>query len=879
MNKPHHRLLFGLLMLASAIPSPAQNEPYRNPALSADERAADLLSRMTLDEKISQLNHVSSEIKHLGIPHYNWWNEVLHGVARAGTATVFPQTIGMAASFDDDAVYDTFSMISTEMRAKYNESLDDDGDVQYRGLTVWTPNINIFRDPRWGRGQETYGEDPYLTSKMGLAVVKGLQGDGSGKYDKLHACAKHFAVHSGPEGSRHSYNAENIDPRDLWETYLPAFKALVTEGGVREVMCAYNRFEGEPCCSNKKLLKNILRNEWGYDDVVVSDCGAIWDFYQPYPAGHGTHPDIQHAGADAVATGNDLECAGSAFQTLKEGIEKGLITEKDIDRSVFRLLRARFQLGNLFDDNLTPWIGYGTDSICTPSHRRQALDMARKSMVLMTNHNNTLPLDNKVRKIALVGPNANDSVMMWGNYNGFPQSTVTILDGLRKEFPLSEIEYVKGCDLADNMVLNSNFGLLNYEGVPGMKATYYKGTDMSGDPIASAFYTNPLNFTTEGATVFAPGVPLTEFSARYEASIIPEKDGVLTFFLQADDGYRLNVNGNDLLALWQDGYHDEVTYPLEVKKGEKYDITLDFFQNGGGGVLKFDLGEKREVDYAAIADQVKDADVIIFAGGLSPSLEGEEMPVNFDGFHKGDRTKIELPAVQTNMLKALKSTGKPVVFVICAGSALAIPWEARECDAILNAFYPGESGGQAVAEVISGKYNPAGRLPITFYSSTSELPDFEDYDMQNRTYRYYKGTPLFPFGHGLSFTDFKYGNGKLSKSSIKLPKTSKSSSKDEKVTLSIPLSNTGKMNGEEVVQVYVRNLQDPAGPKKSLRAFRRVPLNAGESTTVKIELEPGTFESFNTQTGRMGLLPGRYEILYGGSSDDAALKSIPFTIK
>ena len=717
-----------ILLTIAALSAAAQD--YRDSSLSPDERARLLVAEMTLEEKLSQLQHKAPAIERLGVPAYNWWNENLHGVGRAGTATVFPQAIGMAATFSPEDVLETFDMVSTEQRAKYNQNLTVGADPQYRGLTVWTPNINIFRDPRWGRGQETYGEDPYLTSRMGLAVVRGLQGDPDARYNKLHACAKHFAVHSGPEWNRHTFNADSVSARDLWETYLPAFKALVIEGKVKEVMCAYNRFEGEPCCANTHLLKRILRDDWGYDDVVVSDCAAVTDFYRPEPSGHGTHPDRAHAAADAMLTGNDLECDGPAFANMQEAIESGLISEEQVDRSLIRLMRARFQLGSIGDDSLTPWASYSPDTIASPRHRAKALDMARKSMTLLKNSGGVLPLSTSVRKIAVVGPNANDSTMMWGNYNGTPVSSVTILDGIRNEFPAAEIVYTPGCHAVD--------------------------------PLPSA-----------------------------EA-------------------------------------------------------------------------------YMAVADSVADADVIIFAGGLSPRLEGEEMPVDYPGFRGGDRTRIELPAVQTEMMKALKATGRPVVFVLCAGSQVAIPWEAGNVDAILDAYYPGEAGGRAVAEVLSGTVNPAGRLPFTFYASTDDLPDYLDYDMYGRTYRYFQGTPLYPFGHGLSYTDFSYGSASLSSPKIK---------RGETVTLTIPVSNIGSRDGGEVVQVYISNPQDPAAAPRTLRAFRRVAIPAGETAQVSISLPASTFEFFDPASGEMTVSSGEYGILYGGSSDPAALKSTKIKIR
>lgn len=858
----------GLLCFSGSLMFATANEIYKDPTYSADERAKDLLKRLTLDEKVVLMRHNSPAIPRLGIPEYNWWSENLHGVARAGTATVFPQTIGMAATFDPEAVYTTFDIVSTEQRAKYNEGVRNGRRPQYSGLTVWTPNINIFRDPRWGRGMETYGEDPWLTSVMGAAVVRGLQGDPDQKYDKLHACAKHYAVHSGPEWNRHDYNAENIDERDLWETYLPAFKALVCDAGVKEVMCAYNRFEGEPCCANKTLLKKILRDDWKYDDVVVSDCGAVMDFYRP--GAHETHPDAKSAAADAVLSGNDLECVDGAFKRLPEAVKAGMIKEEDIDVSVLRLLRARFQLGNLYDDGLTPWASYSTDTIGAPAHRQHALDMARKSMTLLKNSGNILPLRPDIKKIAVIGPNANDSVMMWANYNGEPKSTVTILEGIRNKFPDAEIIYEKGCNLVDNKIMTgSEYANFSIDGKKGMKGTFWDNIKMEGNPVTVEYYSNPLDFRAQGATAFAPNLPFTNFSAKFETTYIPKTTGKKTIFLSSDDGFRITVNGKELCSEWRYGSFNNRKYDLEVKAGEKYDIVIDYFQGNDAAQLTFDIGTLDEYDVPSIAARAGEADVIIFVGGLSPSVEGEEMDVDYPGFRKGDRTVIELPAVQTDLMKALKATGKPMVFVLCAGSAIAMPWQADNCEAILDAFYPGEAGGTAVAEVLTGDYNPAGRLPVTFYASTSDLPDFEDYSMKNRTYRYFTGKPLYPFGHGLSYTTFEYGAPKPVSDSINT---------EADFIFSIPVTNTGDRDGDEVIQIYVRNLQDPEGPFKSLKDFNRVNLKAGETKDVKFVLTPEAFEIYNTATGKMDIMKGKYEILYGGTSDDAKLKSFQFTI-
>jgi beta-glucosidase len=716
------KLTVFFVLLAFAIGANAQIPAYQNPALSPDERANDLLQRLTLDEKISQMQDQSAALPRLGIPAFHWWNEALHGVARAGKATVFPQAIGIAATFDDQAVLETFSMVSDEARAKNTDFRKNNSYKKYQGLTFWTPNINIFRDPRWGRGQETYGEDPFLTSRMGVAVVKGLQGDGTQKYDKTLACAKHFAVHSGPEWNRHSFNAENISHRDLWETYLPAFKALVQEADVRQVMCAYNRFEGKPCCSSKQLLNSILRNDWGYKYLVVSDCDAISDFYQKNK--HETHSDAADASADAVITGTDLEC-GNNYKSLDDAVKKGLITEEHINESLFRLLRARVQLGAFDADSLVSWTKIPMSVVECPKHQAQALEMARKSMVLLSNKKKTLPLSKSIRKIAVMGPNANDSVMLWANYNGTPSKSVTILDGIRAKMPAGSVIYEKGCDF---------------------------------------------------------------------------------------------------------------------------------------------VKEKDSVDYDAIARKVSDADAIVFVGGISAKLEGEEMKVNLPGFKGGDRTNIDLPLVQEKMLKALKKLGKPVIFVLCSGSTMALPWEKENLDAMIAAWYPGQAGGTAVADVLFGDYNPAGRLPLTFYASSNDLPDFQDYDMnKGRTYRYFKGKPLFPFGYGLSYTTFSYGKARLSASSIE---------KTDSLALEFDLTNTGSRKGDEVVQVYIRNERDPEGPIKSLRAFKRVSLESGEAKTIRFCLSPASFEFFDPETNTMATRPGSYELLIGGSSDRKGLRSV-----
>lgn len=713
------------VLLAGALMSACQQKlPYQNTSLPPEERAADLVQRLTLEEKVSLMQNNSSAVPRLGIKPYNWWNEALHGVARNGRATVFPQAIGMGAAFNDSLLHVVFTAVSDEARAKNHIARRNSSYKIYQGLTFWTPNINIFRDPRWGRGQETYGEDPYLTSQLGMAVVRGLQGPEDSQYDKAHACAKHYAVHSGPEWNRHSFNAEDIDPRDLWETYLPAFKDLVQKAGVKEVMCAYNRFEGSPCCNSDRLLMQILRDEWGYEGLVVSDCGAIYDFFEE--GRHGTHKDKADASSAAVLSGTDLEC-GDAYKSLADAVRQGKIKEEDLDRSVARLLKARFELGEM--DETTPWDTISDSVVNCRIHQVLALRMARESMTLLQNKNSLLPLKAGMT-VALVGPNANDSVMQWGNYNGFPSHTVTLLEALRKRLPEEQLIYVPG-------------------------ALYVEG-----------------------------------FVPKYK---------------------------------------------------------------------KEEMEQTKPLDAASLLKQVDHADVVIFAGGISPLLEGEEMKVNVQGFKGGDRTDIELPAIQRQLLKALKAAGKKVVFVNFSGSAVGLEPETQTCDAILQAWYPGEAGGTAVADVLYGDYNPAGRLPVTFYKNVGQLPDYEDYSMKGRTYRYFEGTPLFPFGHGLSYTTFAYGKAEV---------------KDG--CLLVPVTNTGSMDGDEVVQLYLNRPDDANGPRKTLRAFKRVHIPAGATRTVSLPLTEETFNWWDTATNTVHPLKGSYKLLYGGSSDDRALQTMMY---
>lgn len=734
------KVFLSLFMLATSLAVYAQLLPYQNPELSPKERAADLCNRMTLEEKAQVMLDRSKAVPRLGIPEFAWWSEALHGVGRNGYSTVFPSCIGMAASFDDVLLERIYTAISDEARAKNTVQRKTGKVGKYQGLSFWTPNINIFRDPRWGRGQETYGEDPYMNSHMGLAVVRGLQGPAGSKYMKLYACAKHFAVHSGPEKLRHRFDINNLSPRDLWETYLPAFKDLVQKGGVKEVMCAYQRFEGEPCCGSNRLLQQILRDEWGFDGLVVSDCGAISDFWKP--GRHGVSADAPAASAKAVISGTDVEC-GADYKTLPEAVKAGYITEEQIDVSVRRLLEARFELGDFDPDSLVEWTRIPESVVACKAHKELALQMAREQMVLLQNKDNVLPLTKDAEKIVVMGPNAADSTMLWGIYFGKPTHSVTVLEGI--ESKIGKVEFHKACGITDMTVTESRVG---------------KSTE-----------------TEDGSTTLQMSVT------------------------------------------------DSVTY--------------------------------------TVADAVRmsgTSETVIFVGGISPNLEKEQANVVAPGFDDGDRTSIELPEVQRNILKALHDAGKKVVFVNCSGSAVALTPETQTCDAILQAWYPGEQGGHAVADVLFGDYNPGGKLPVTFYKDDSQLPPFDDYAMKGRTYRYFDGEPLFPFGFGLSYTTFSVGTPvyDVAKSAV-----------------FVKVSNTGNRDGAETVQVYVRHTGDADGPSKTLRGFSRVELKAGDTKDVEISLPlDESFEWWDKQTNTMRVIPGTYEIMVGTSSAARDLQTV-----
>ncbi|MTI40427.1 glycoside hydrolase family 3 protein [Fulvivirga lutimaris] len=822
---------------------------------------------MTLEEKAALMCDVSDAIPRLGIKKFNWWSEALHGYANNDNVTVFPEPVGMAASFDDDLLYYIFDAVSDEARAKYNQWIAEGNEnKRFLSLSVWTPNVNIFRDPRWGRGQETYGEDPYLTSRMGVQVVKGLQGPEDAKYRKLLACAKHYAVHSGPEWSRHELNLNNVSPRDLWETYLPAFKALVQEADVRQVMCAYQRLDDEPCCGSDRLLQQILRDKWGFEHLVVSDCGAIQDFF----TSHNVSSDAVHAAAKGVLAGTDVECQWNNhnYKLLPEAVERGLVKEEDIDVRLKRVLMGRFELGEMDPDEMVPYTKIPPSILNNEKHRQLALEMAQKSMTLLQNKNSVLPLSKSIDNLAVIGPNADNEPMLWGNYNGTPVRTITILDGIKSKVPAKKIVYDKAVDHVEDKVTESYFSQTSIEGDQGFKATYWNNQERNGEPVTTVQITNPMKLTTAGQHEFASGVDLEGFSAIYQTKFTPKVSEEIVFKFGATGYFELLVNDSSLIK-YNNWRTLPARLPMRVEAGKTYHIEIRYAQlNNWQANLEFDFGQEVDINFDGLLKKLEGTEVVIFVGGLSTLLEGEEMPVSYPGFKGGDRTNIDLPSVQRRCLKALKDAGKTVIFVNCSGSAIALTPETKNCDAILQAWYGGESGGQAVADVLFGDYNPSGKLPITFYKNSDQLPEFEDYSMKGRTYRYMDDA-LFPFGYGLSYTKFEIGRAQLSSQTIEI---------GERVKFKVPIKNTGDREGTEIFQLYVKKKGDEDGPLKTLRSFERVSLDAGENTEITMELEASFFEFYNQSTRKMDVMSGEYELYYGNSSDKADLKVVEVKI-
>ena len=847
------KTLIIVLTLFASLTGTAQEFPYQNPNLTARERAEDLCKRLTIEEKAMLMLDESPAIPRLGIKKFFWWSEALHGAANMDNVTVFPEPIAMASSWNPTLLYQVFDAASTEFRAQYNERMyrGSGQDEKFHSLSVWTPNVNIFRDPRWGRGQETYGEDPYLTSVMGTAVVKGLQGPEDAKYRKLWACAKHYAVHSGPEYTRHSANLNNISTRDFWETYMPAFKTLVQDAKVREVMCAYQRLDDDPCCGSQRLLQTILRDEWGFKYLVVSDCGAVSDFYES----HKSSSDAVHASAKATIAGTDVECGyGYAYRSIPEAVKRGLITEAEVDKHVIRLLEGRFDLGEMDDPSLVEWSKIPYSAMDSKEHRQLALKMARQTIVLLQNKNNILPLAKNKERIAVIGPNADNAPMMWGNYNGMPNHTITILDGIKAK--QKKIVYYPGCDLTYDKVMDCLFASqCSFEGKKGLKGTFWNNRKMEGKPVTTQYYTTPLAVTTAGMHNFAPGVQLEDFSAKYETVFTPKESGEYVVNVEGCGHFELFINGEQKFQ-----HHIWRTTPNRVPKAICYNIEVRFSHiHTYNANLKINVAKELPINYQEVISKLNGIDKVIFVGGISSALEGEEMPVNIEGFKGGDRTNIELPTVQREFLKALKAAGKKVIFVNCSGSAIALLPETESCDAIVQAWYAGQEGGTAIADVLFGDYNPSGKLPVTFYKNTNQLPDYEDYSMKGRTYRYMTEKPLYPFGYGLSYTTFTYGEARL-----------------DGMKLTVPVTNTGSRDGDEIVQVYLSRPNDSEGPVQTLRAFKRVFIPKGQTVNVTLTLDEKSLEWFDTETNTMRPLKGAYTIYYGGTSDRQYQKSITF---
>lgn len=882
-------VLISGILLALTVNAESGDKPlYQDTSADFESRAADIVERMTLEEKISQLGNNAPAIDRLGIPQYEWWNECLHGVARAGIATVFPQAIGMSASFDKSEMYNVACVISDEARAKHHEFVRNGEYGRYKGLTFWSPNINIFRDPRWGRGHETYGEDPYLTGQMGIQFVRGLQGDDP-KYLKLVATAKHYAVHNGPEPDRHHFNAVPNE-RDLWETYLPAFYDLMVTGKAYSIMGAYNRVDSESASASWMLLRDILREKWQFDGYVVSDCGAIRDIY----LNHKIVNDAEEAAAIGVRRGCDLNCGGVYQRSLLEAVKRGIIDEGEIDLAVYRLMLARMKLG-MFDPPET--VGYAQIPYSVNNckkHDEAALSMARKCMTLLKN-NGILPLDkNKIKTIAVVGPNADNVAALLGNYNGTPSNPVTVLEGIKNAVADDvEVLYWAGCPLAEGAgrmafpIVDSKYLFTTDNAgqkVNGLKGEYFRGTELKGSPALTRIDSVIKMDWGRGSpttTDIAQGILSADqkieddkYSVRWTGELKAPVSGEYTFGITSDDGCRLYIDGKMVIDDWTVHGMQTSTADVTLEKDRQYDIKIEYYEHSKDAGVHFvwkrpsDGSEKSLAD--KIIEDVEKADVAIFVGGLDAELEGEEMGLQAEGFYHGDRTKIELPAIQLEMIEAMQKTDTPLIAVILAGSAIAFEGAEKDLDALLWGWYPGQRGGDAAADVLFGDYNPAGRLPVTFYTSTDELADFSDYNMQagkGFTYRYYKGRPLYPFGHGLSYTTFKYSNMKLSDKNI---------GENDTLKVTVDVTNSGKMDGDEVVQLYVSDLESPKPmPVKQLRGFNRVSLEKGQTTTVAFELRPiEDMRYYDPQKQKYTVEAGKFEIQIGASSSDIRLKDI-----
>ena len=862
-------LFFSFLAPAQQAPASA---PYMNPALPVEQRVDDLIGRMTLEEKVAQMRDHAAAIPRLGVPKYDWWNEGLHGVAFAGYATNFPQVIGMAATWDTDLVHKMGETISIEARAKYNQAVREDHHEMFFGLTFWAPNINLFRDPRWGRGQETYGEDPFLTARMGVAFVSGMQGDDP-KYFRVVSTPKHYAVHSGPEPLRHGFNV-NVSPHDLEDTYLPAFRATVAEAHAQSVMCAYNAIDGAPACANTMLLRDHLRDRWKFDGYVVSDCAAVADLN----TGHHYAPDMAHAAAAAVKAGTDLECEygeGQAFPSLIDAVHQGLIKESELDTALHRLFRARFKLG-MFDPPSS--FAYGQiplSEVNSPEHRQLSLRAARESIVLLKNQDHMLPLKAGISRIAVVGPTAELIQALQGNYNGPPPSPVYPLEGIEKRFFSAQITYAQGSTLVEGLAMPIEHTALHPASGSGEGLTgeYFSSPDLSGQPVLTRT-DRRVNFNWD-KVVPVDGLQRNNYSVRWSGTFTPPAPGEYKLGVRVNycyacenaEGFRLYLD--DKLLVESGGKtaeRGEVRLaPVTFADAQPHPIRLEYLHGTGTGGIDLSWQAPVEVLRAQAVEAAKQSDVTIALVGLSPSLEGEEMPVKLAGFSGGDRTSIDLPAVQENLLQALAATGKPLVVVLENGSALAVNWAEQNANAILEAWYPGAEGGTAIAETLGGDNNPAGRLPLTFYSSLSQVPAFEEYSMHGRTYRYLAEKPLYGFGFGLSYTTFAYSNLKISPAEAKA---------GDPVTIEGDVKNTGAIDGDEVVELYLTQPKAYETPLRVLAGFKRVHLGAGESAHLSLTIDPRSLGQVDEKGNRV-ILPGEYLVsLAGAQPQDAGSFSV-----
>jgi beta-glucosidase len=849
-----------------AFASLASAQTYKDPAAPMEKRIDDLVSRMTLEEKVSQMMNDSAAIDRLGIPAYNWWNECLHGVARAGRATVFPEAIGLAATWDKDLLFRVATAISDEARAKHQEFLRRGKHNIYEGLTFWTPNINLFRDPRWGRGMETYGEDPYLTGRMAVSFIKGLQGDDP-KYLKVIATAKHYAVHSGPESSRHEFDAV-VDETDLRESYLPHFEAAIKEGGAYSVMCAYNSVDGQPACANPRLLEDILRKKWGFQGYVVSDCGAIEDIYRR----HKFVPTAPEGVAKAVKAGTDLTC-GTEYTNLIPAVKSGLISEKEIDESLKRLLRGKFKLGMFDPPEMVKWARIPYSENDSLAHGELALATARKSMVLLKNDHATLPLSKSLKTIAVIGPNADDLDVLLGNYNGIPTAPITPLEGIRRKLGSgTRVIYARGSELAANV---PNFETipttaLSSEGKSGLKGEYFASCDFDGKPhrprerSARNPTATPL-FTRVDAQVdfnWWDGSPRQDlndddFGVRWTGTLTAPVSGTYQIGAIGMNAFELFVDGKQIVTF--SGIHEGAYRyaAVELKAGTPVPIRLDYHEFLNDASIQLFWSRPGTASSADAVAAAKQADAVILVLGLSPRLEGEEMKVPVEGFSGGDRVQLGIPRAQEELMQAVAAVGKPTVLVLLNGSAVAVNWAAGHIPAIVESWYPGQAGGAALADVLFGDYNPAGRLPVTFYKSADQLPPFDDYSMKGRTYRFFKGEPLFEFGYGLSYTTFGYRN-------LNVPKQAKPG---DSIKVTVEVENTGNLAGEDVVQLYVKK---PGGTAiRELEGFERVALRAKERKTVTFTLLPEQL-AHGTHEGAKIVDSGVYDISVGGSQTGPA---------